>query len=149
MDGAGKSTQIRKLKEYFEDKDYQVILTREPGGTDIGEKIRQLILDPENIRMTAAATHTLTAALKTALNGDTLSFLMFAGIRISGRMIVTVNIIKRYIVPPFIRTVHYTILHGHMTVFLSDTPSLLPFPGFPGLGDGSRLQDLRLPSISL
>ena len=36
MDGSGKSTQIRKLKEYFEDKDYQVILTREPGGTDIG-----------------------------------------------------------------------------------------------------------------
>ena len=42
MDGSGKSTQIRKLKEYFEDKDYLVILTREPGGTDIGEKIRQL-----------------------------------------------------------------------------------------------------------
>ena len=62
MDGSGKSTQIRKLKEYFEDKDYQVILTREPGGTDIGEKIRQLILDPENIRMTALTEAMLYAA---------------------------------------------------------------------------------------
>ena len=62
MDGSGKSTQIRKLKEYFEDKDYQVILTREPGGTDIGEKIRQPILDPENIRMTALTEAMLYAA---------------------------------------------------------------------------------------
>lgn len=62
MDGSGKSTQIEKLKEYFEDKEYQVILTREPGGTVIGEKIRELILDPANDGMTAMTEAMLYAA---------------------------------------------------------------------------------------
>ena len=57
-DGAGKSTQINKLMEYLKGKGYDVILTREPGGTDIGEKIRQIILDPENKEM-----HSVTEAM--------------------------------------------------------------------------------------
>ena len=48
MDGSGKSTQIERLKKYLESKGYSVILTREPGGTAIGEKIRDIILDREN-----------------------------------------------------------------------------------------------------
>lgn len=51
MDGSGKSTQIRKLKSYLEKRGYDVILTREPGGTSIGEKLREIILDPENKEM--------------------------------------------------------------------------------------------------
>jgi len=50
-DGAGKSTQIGLLKEQLEKDGFEVILTREPGGTRIGEKIRQLILDPGNTEM--------------------------------------------------------------------------------------------------
>ena len=50
-DGSGKSTQISILKESLIKKGYDVILTREPGGTDISEKIRELILDPENGEM--------------------------------------------------------------------------------------------------
>lgn len=62
IDGSGKSTQITRLKKYFEDKNYRVILTREPGGTDIGEKIRQLILDPQNKSMTPMTEAMLYAA---------------------------------------------------------------------------------------
>ncbi len=61
-DGAGKSTQIKKLMEYLEAKGFDVILTREPGGTDIGEKIRQIILDPENIEMDSVTEAMLYAA---------------------------------------------------------------------------------------
>ncbi|CDF57173.1 dTMP kinase [Thermobrachium celere] len=50
-DGAGKTTQINMLKEYLTSKGYDVVLTREPGGTAIGEKIRNVILDVENKEM--------------------------------------------------------------------------------------------------
>lgn len=50
-DGSGKSTQIRKLKEFLEERGKEAILTREPGGTEISEKIRAIILDKNNIEM--------------------------------------------------------------------------------------------------
>jgi dTMP kinase len=48
-DFCGKSTQIQLLKEYFETNNKKVFLTREPGGTDIAEKIRELILSSKGI----------------------------------------------------------------------------------------------------
>ena len=50
-DGAGKSTQINILKDELTAAGYDVILTRGPGGTQISEKIRELILDPANGEM--------------------------------------------------------------------------------------------------
>ena len=41
-DGSGKTTQINRLKEYFSERGYRVVCTREPGGTPIGEKIEKL-----------------------------------------------------------------------------------------------------------
>jgi len=48
-DFCGKSTQIQLLKEYFETNNKKVFLTREPGGTYIAEKIRELILSSKGI----------------------------------------------------------------------------------------------------
>jgi len=45
-EGAGKSTQARLLAEALETRAIEVVLTREPGGTDGAEAIRQLLLDP-------------------------------------------------------------------------------------------------------
>ncbi len=50
-DGSGKSTQISALKNYFEERGVDVLLTREPGGTPISEKIRVIILDKNNKEM--------------------------------------------------------------------------------------------------
>lgn len=44
VEGAGKSTQIDFICQYLKDKGINVVLTREPGGTKIGEKIRALLL---------------------------------------------------------------------------------------------------------
>ncbi|MBW3561347.1 MAG: dTMP kinase [Actinobacteria bacterium] len=46
-EGAGKSTQMRLLRAEIERAGYEVLLTREPGGTDLGERLRELVLDPD------------------------------------------------------------------------------------------------------
>ncbi|MBB6218707.1 dTMP kinase [Anaerosolibacter carboniphilus] len=50
-DGSGKTTQMKKIEEYFTAKGYEVVITREPGGTRIGEKIREIILDKNHVEM--------------------------------------------------------------------------------------------------
>jgi dTMP kinase len=47
IEGSGKTTQIRLLADYLQNKGYEVLVSREPGGTPLGEKIRNLLLDPQ------------------------------------------------------------------------------------------------------
>lgn len=61
-DGAGKSTQIDLLKKYITEKGRDVIVTREPGGTPISEKIREIILDNNNSEMSYITEALLYAA---------------------------------------------------------------------------------------
>ncbi len=49
--GAGKTTVINEVARYLTEKGFSVVLTREPGGTPIGEKIREVILDPSTPEM--------------------------------------------------------------------------------------------------
>ena len=51
VEGAGKSTQIELICSYLHRKGIEVVRTREPGGTDIGEKIRSVLLDVDNKEM--------------------------------------------------------------------------------------------------
>ncbi|MFH1653346.1 MAG: dTMP kinase [Pseudomonadota bacterium] len=53
IEGCGKSTQIKLLADFLKKEGSQVLLTREPGGTSIGDKIREILLDPENAGMSA------------------------------------------------------------------------------------------------
>jgi dTMP kinase len=47
VEGAGKGTQIRLAREWLEEHGWQVLVTREPGGTAVGERLRELLLDPD------------------------------------------------------------------------------------------------------
>ncbi len=54
-EGCGKSTQIALLHAHLESQGYEVVATREPGGTPLAEAIRQLLLDPANDMLCAEA----------------------------------------------------------------------------------------------
>ena len=51
IEGAGKSSHLTFIQEYFQRAGKTVVLTREPGGTALGEKIRELLLDHRNDAM--------------------------------------------------------------------------------------------------
>ncbi|WP_130537628.1 dTMP kinase [Thiomicrorhabdus indica] len=61
-EGAGKSTNIAFISDYLQSKGIDVLVTREPGGTEIGEQIRKILLNKAN----------------TAMHEDTELLLMFA-----------------------------------------------------------------------
>ncbi|QUI21070.1 dTMP kinase [Vallitalea pronyensis] len=61
-DGSGKSTQIERLRRYLEDKQYEVVLTREPGGTVISEAIRHIVLNKDYMEMSDTTEALLYAA---------------------------------------------------------------------------------------
>ena len=66
-DGSGKTTQINLLKEYLEEAGYECLITRKPGGTVIGEEVRQLILNPEHKEMSPVTEMLLYAASRAQL----------------------------------------------------------------------------------
>lgn len=51
VEGSGKSTQVNRLAEFLRQQGKQVVVTREPGGTPIAEKIRTILLDRENSQL--------------------------------------------------------------------------------------------------
>ena len=69
-DGSGKTTQIKLMESYLKDKGFDVVVTREPGGTGIGEKIRSIILDPENSDMAYMTEMMLYASARAQLVGE-------------------------------------------------------------------------------
>lgn len=63
-DGSGKSTQLKNIESFFNERNLEVIFTREPGGTLIGEKIREILLDKANIGMDSMTEAMLYAAAR-------------------------------------------------------------------------------------
>lgn len=64
VEGSGKSSLIHYVKDYFEGIGRQVEVTREPGGIDIAEQIRTVILDNRNIHMDGKTEALLYAAAR-------------------------------------------------------------------------------------
>ncbi|MBE7087406.1 MAG: dTMP kinase, partial [Clostridiales bacterium] len=51
-EGVGKSTQLRLLQNYLNERNVKYFFTREPGGSSVSEQIRKIILDGKNTTMT-------------------------------------------------------------------------------------------------
>lgn len=67
VDGAGKSTQLQLLLEYLNEKGIDYVFTREPGGTPVSERIRELLLDPAHQGMSVISEAFLFAASRAEL----------------------------------------------------------------------------------
>ena len=67
VEGCGKSTQARLFYNYLREKGYKCVLTREPGGTPLGEKIREILLSPANKGMSPVCETLLFEASRAAL----------------------------------------------------------------------------------
>jgi dTMP kinase len=76
VEGSGKGTQIRLAEKHLRASGHDVLVTREPGGTEVGERVRQLLLDPntgtldartEALLFAAARAQTVTSVIRPAL----------------------------------------------------------------------------------
>lgn len=64
IEGSGKTTQIQMLSNRFEEEGLDHVLTREPGGTAMGDQVRKLVLNPANTDITPACELLLYAAAR-------------------------------------------------------------------------------------
>jgi dTMP kinase len=64
IEGSGKTTQIKRLRNWFIDHGYETVITREPGGTIISEAIRSVLLNPDHDTMVSSTELLLYAAAR-------------------------------------------------------------------------------------
>ena len=70
IDGSGKSTQIQMLEHEFNKLGVEYKTFREPGGTELSEKIRSILLDKENFELISTAESLLFAAARAQLTAE-------------------------------------------------------------------------------
>lgn len=76
IDGSGKSTQARRLNEYLQEHGHETLLVREPGGTELSEQVRSVLLQPdlnvhpmaELLLFSAARTQLVAERIRPALD---------------------------------------------------------------------------------
>lgn len=78
-DGSGKTTQIDLLKKYLESRGYDIVIAREPGGTVIGEAIREIILNPEYREMSHMTELLLYASARAQLVNQMIKPALLSG----------------------------------------------------------------------
>jgi dTMP kinase len=78
-EGSGKSTQLSELAERLARVGLTVLTTREPGGTTLGESVRDLLLDPANTEMDPRAELLLYEAARAQLVAEVIAPALGAG----------------------------------------------------------------------
>ena len=83
-EGAGKSTQARLLQGWLEESGHGVVLTFEPGDTEVGRKVRQIVLDPA----TGELSHRTEVLLYAADKAEHVDTVVLPGLE-QGKIVIT------------------------------------------------------------
>ncbi|MDE5943256.1 MAG: dTMP kinase [Clostridia bacterium] len=128
-EGSGKSTQIKLLAEYLDKLNAPYIVTREPGGSEIAEKIRNLVLDGKNKNMSDSCEALLYAAARE----QHLSDIVIPALN-AGKMVICDRYVHsslayqgyaRGLGEEYIRAINSRVISGYMpdiTLFLDIAP---------------------------
>lgn len=81
-EGVGKTTQVNRLKEYFESTGQRAMFLREPGGTVISEKIREILLSKQNDKMTDKCEALLYCSARAQLLGEVIAPALSEGVNV-------------------------------------------------------------------
>ena len=145
-EGAGKSTQMRLLSEYLTSRGIPHILTREPGGGQISEAIRKIILDGKNSEMTDECEALLYAAARAQHLSDTVVPALERGDTVlCDRYIFSSFAYQGYgrgLPLSFLKEINAFAVEGHMpdvTLFL-DIPSSRAFERKHGADPDDRME---------
>jgi dTMP kinase len=85
-EGCGKTTQLRLLADHLQKQGYDVLTTREPGGTPIGDRVRAVLLDPLHTEMQPTSEFLLFSAARAQLVEEVIRpHLVSGGIVLSDR----------------------------------------------------------------
>jgi dTMP kinase len=79
LDGCGKSTQLERLAATLRQQGIEVVTTREPGGTEIGERIRAVLLDSRTAGLNSEAEMALMFASRAQLIAEVIQPALAAG----------------------------------------------------------------------
>lgn len=131
VEGAGKTTQLKHIARFLESIGKKFLITREPGGTPIGMKIRRILLDPENHNLTPKAELFLYAADRTQhVEQLIIPALLDGNIVISDRFADSTTVYQGYargINLELVEKINELVLNGlrpNLTILLDVSPAI-------------------------
>ena len=147
IDFSGKTTQINLLKKFLEEQKFKVYVLREPGGTSISEKIREVLLDKNNSQMTDRSEIFLYSAARVQLVYEKIIPLLKEGYYIiADRYVDSTTAYQGYgrgIGPEIVSLINKTATFGLMpevTIFMDIKPEIAELRRFKNGLEADRLE---------
>ena len=132
-DGAGKTTQIEALSTYLKEQGYEVLITREPGGTAISEAVRGILLDPVYKEMKPETELLLYASARAQLVGEVIGPAVDAGKAVISDRFVDSSVVYQGIARGLGVETVYEVNRPAIGAYMPDVTILLDLPAEVGI----------------
>ena len=132
-DGAGKTTQIEALSTSLREKGYEVLITREPGGTAISEAVRGILLDPAYREMKPETELLLYASARAQLVGEVIGPAVDAGKAVISDRFVDSSVVYQGIARGLGVETVYEVNRPAIGAYMPDVTILLDLPAEVGI----------------